>query len=67
MADRKKAKDQTVPGGNSKSSGKGGGKSIAGGANAPDPAGNARLAGEDPSPDNRRRGEVSRADRSQSP
>jgi hypothetical protein len=62
MADRKTARDQTVPGGNEKSSGKGGGKSAAGGVEAPDP-GNARLAGEDPSPDNRRRGEVSRADR----
>jgi hypothetical protein len=62
MADKKRAADQAVPGGNDKSSGKGGGKSAKGGRVA-DPAGNARLRGQDPSPDDRRRGETSDADR----
>jgi hypothetical protein len=58
MADKKRAAEQQVDGGNAKSSGKGGGKSFKGGP-AVDPVGNARLRGEDPSPDNRRRGEIS--------
>jgi hypothetical protein len=58
MADKKKAKDAAVGGGNDKSSGKGGGKSLSSGARVADPAGNARLKGGDPSPDNRRRGET---------
>jgi hypothetical protein len=62
MADKKRAADQAVAGGNDKSSGKGGGKS-AGGGRAAEPARNTRLKGQDPSPDNRRRGEVSEADR----
>lgn len=63
MADKKHAAEQSVPGGNPKSSGKGGGKSRGGGG-PEDPVGNARLRGEDPSPDDRARGETSRADRS---
>jgi hypothetical protein len=55
MADKKQARDATIPGGNSKSDGKGGGKSRSGGANV-DPVGNARLKGQDPSPDDRTRG-----------
>ena len=55
MADKKTARDAGVPGGNDKSSGKGGGKSRSDGVQA-DPVGNSRLRGEDPSPDNRTRG-----------
>ena len=68
MADTKKSAHQPrvgkkSEGGNNKSSGKGGGKSISGGSDQAI-VGNARMRGEDPSPDNRRRGESSRADRS---
>ena len=63
MADKKKAKDATVAGGNDKSSGKGGGKSRAGGADVGPVAGNVRLSGADPSPDNRRRGETAQPNR----
>ena len=59
MADKKRAKDASVPGGNDRSSGGGGGHGKAGGAHIDDPVGNARLKGEDPSPDDRRRGETS--------
>jgi hypothetical protein len=62
MADKKKPKDATVAGGARKSSGKGGGKSASTGARA-DTVGDARQRGEDPSPDNRRRGETARSDR----
>ena len=55
MADNKMARDESIPGGNDKSDGKGGGKSRSGGA-AVDPVGNAKLKGQDPSPDNRERG-----------
>jgi hypothetical protein len=61
LAEDRRARDQTIPGGNPKSSGKGGGRSLSGGAQV-DPVGNVRLRGEDPSPDNRRRGETSHAD-----
>jgi hypothetical protein len=65
MADKKKSAYQPsraeLTEGNNKSSGKGGGKSAPGGPE-PDIVGNAKLRGEDPSPDNRRRGETSRAD-----
>lgn len=68
MADKKKSGLQPrvgrkSEGGNDKSSGKGGGKSKSGGPEL-DIVGNARMRGEDPSPDDRRRGESSRADRS---
>jgi hypothetical protein len=64
MADKKQgAAGSRAGAGNPKSSSKGGGKSTRRGAPVKDPAGNARLRGEDPSPDNRRRGEGSRADR----
>ena len=62
MADRKKATDAKNPGGNDRSSGLGGGKGMSGGPN-PQVAKNARLKGEDPSPDNRKRGEVSPSQR----
>lgn len=55
MADRKHAKDATIKGGNPRSDGKGGGKSRSEGVRA-DPVGNAKLKGQDPSPDNRARG-----------
>ena len=66
MADKKKSAYEPRQGkksetGNNKSSGKGGGKSMPGGPDV-DIVGNAKLRGEDPSPDNRRRGETSRAD-----
>ncbi|HWX47622.1 MAG TPA: hypothetical protein VNZ61_06185 [Roseomonas sp.] len=62
MADKKKSDyqpstQQKAQGGNNKSSGKGGGKSQPGGAQD-DMVGNARLRGEDPSPDNRKRGQT---------
>ncbi len=59
MADKKRPADHKVAGGNPKSSGKGGGKSVRAGASA-DAVGNARVRGQDPSPDDRRRGETSR-------
>ena len=59
MADKKNP--TTVPGGNRKSSGPGGGKGRSGDRKL-DVRGNARVASEDPSPDTRRRGETSRAD-----
>lgn len=55
MAD-KKTGGSAPAGGNDKSSGKGGGRSAPGGAEV-DPVRNARERGEDPSPDDRRRGE----------
>ena len=58
MADKKNVNDVAMAGGNKKSAGKGGGKSTSQTAGAKDPAGNARLKGHDPSPDNRRRGET---------
>lgn len=61
MADKKQA-DRAPEGGNDKSSGKGGGKSVSGGART-ETVGNARARGEDPSPDDRRRGETSASDR----
>jgi hypothetical protein len=62
MADKHTCEHLKRGGGNPKSSGKGGGAS-----GGPDPhvAQNARLRGEDPSPDNRARGETSRGDRRQ--
>lgn len=60
MADKKNPTD--VPGGNRRSSGTGGGKGKAS-VKAAGQRGNARVTAEDPSPDTRRRGEVSRADR----
>jgi hypothetical protein len=59
MADKKNANDVAMAGGNKKSAGKGGGKSTSEGAHPQDPAGNVKLRGGDPSPDNRRRGETS--------
>ena len=66
MADKENAKDATVPGGNPESSGTGGGKGRSGGPDV-DPVGNARLAGEDPSPDDRPRGDTSRANEARTP
>ncbi len=66
MADKPQAKDAKVLGGNPESSGTGGGKGKAGGPDI-DPVGNARLAGEDPSPDDRERGDTSRADGARTP
>ena len=60
MANKKQAKDAKVPGGNRRSSGLGGGKGMRGGAHA-DPVGNVKLRGEDPSPDDRERGETARS------
>jgi hypothetical protein len=58
MADKKTVYDVAMGDGNKKSAGKGGGKSISVGAHPQDPAGNVKLKGGDPSPDNRRRGET---------
>ena len=66
MADKKQAKDAGVPGGNDRSSGTGGGKGMSGGPED-DIVGNARLRGEDPSPDDRSRGDTSRADPARTP
>ena len=58
MADKKNVNDVAMAGGNKKSAGKGGGKSTSQTARAANPAGNVKLKGGDPSPDNRRRGET---------
>ncbi|WP_426957886.1 hypothetical protein [Muricoccus radiodurans] len=60
MADKKNSDAQTGAG-NGKSSGGGGGKGASGGAEV-DIVGNAKLRGEDPSPDNRGRGETASSD-----
>lgn len=59
---QKKTASQARAGGNSKSSGKGGGRGASSGVRA-DPAGGTTAKVERPSPDSRKRGEVSRADR----
>ncbi len=62
MADRQRS-DADRPGGNQRSSGAGGGKGAHGVIEV-DAVGNARLRGEDPSPDDRARGQTSQADQS---
>ena len=62
MAQRKDSPNH-ASGGNSKSAGKGGGKSASGGTSAPAPA-NTTVRREKASPSGRQRGETSRADRS---
>jgi hypothetical protein len=59
---QKKTASQVREGGNSKSSGKGGGKSTSSGVSA-NPAGSTTAKGQRPSPDSRKRGETSAADR----
>lgn len=59
MADKKLSKDAKI--GNEPKSGKGAGL-MRGGSDV-QMTGNARLRGEDPSPDDRRRGETSRSDK----
>ncbi|HEX2560647.1 hypothetical protein [Phenylobacterium sp.] len=59
---QKKTASQAREGGNSKSSGKGGGRGASSGVSA-DPTGNTTAKGQRPSPDSRKRGEVSDADR----
>ena len=61
MADKMRS-DADRPGGNNRSSGGAGGKGARGVIEV-DGVGNARLRGEDPSPDNRPRGGGSVADR----
>jgi hypothetical protein len=58
MADKKNVNDVAMAGGNKKSAGKGGGKSTSETARTGNPAGNVKLKGQDPSPDDRRRGET---------
>jgi hypothetical protein len=58
MADKKNVNDVAMAGGNKKSAGKGGGKSTSETARTADPARNVKLKGQDPSPDDRRRGET---------
>ena len=60
---QKKTASQAQTGGNSKSSGTGGGKGAKSAAKA-DPAGSTTANGQRPSPDSRKRGETSAADRS---
>lgn len=59
---QKKTASQARAGGDSKSSGTGGGKGAASRASA-DPAGSTTAKGQRPSPDSRKRGETSAADR----
>lgn len=59
MADKKRAEEAKI--GNEPKSGKG--AVLMRGGSDVETTGNARLRGEDPSPDDRRRGETSRADR----